>query len=111
MRMKIYFTLIIISLILFLSTNFANSAMKKKDLDLLIVLDDSGSMMKNDPGGLTKEAAKIIVDRVGENDRLGLISFSAKSELLSGLITIRNESDKVDKVDRVDRVDRVDKGW
>jgi Mg-chelatase subunit ChlD len=93
--MKVYFKLIIISLILFLSTNFANSAIKKKDLDLLIVLDDSGSMIKNDPGGLTKEAAKIIVDRVGENDRLGLISFSAKSELLSGLITIRNESDKV----------------
>ncbi|MDY6861738.1 MAG: VWA domain-containing protein, partial [Thermodesulfobacteriota bacterium] len=93
--MRICFKLTtMIFLIIFLTADQGNSAVKKRDLDLIVVLDDSGSMKKNDPEGLTKDAAKIIVDKVDMNDRMALVSFGTKSTLLSGLIQISNENIK-----------------
>jgi len=45
-------------------------------VDAVLVMDSSGSMAKNDPHKLRVPAAKLFMSLLGQNDRLGLISFS-----------------------------------
>ncbi|MFQ5642925.1 MAG: VWA domain-containing protein [Thiogranum sp.] len=45
-------------------------------VDAVLVMDSSGSMAKNDPGKLRVPAAKMFMSLLGEEDRIGLISFS-----------------------------------
>ena len=44
--------------------------------DAVLLMDSSGSMAKNDPGKLRVPAAKMFMSLLGEQDRIGLISFS-----------------------------------
>ena len=44
--------------------------------DAVLIMDSSGSMAKNDPGKLRVPAAKMFMSLLGEQDRIGLISFS-----------------------------------
>jgi hypothetical protein len=45
-------------------------------VDAVLVMDSSGSMAKNDPKKLRVPAAKLFMSLLGENDRIGLVSFS-----------------------------------
>jgi len=45
-------------------------------VDAVLVMDSSGSMAKNDPDKLRVPAAKMFMSLLGEQDRIGLISFS-----------------------------------
>lgn len=45
-------------------------------VDAVLLIDSSGSMAKNDPDKLRVPAAKMFMSLMGEEDRLGLISFS-----------------------------------
>ena len=44
-------------------------------IDVVFVIDSSGSMWDNDRSGLRKEAAKAFVDKLGSNDRAAVIDF------------------------------------
>lgn len=44
-------------------------------IDVVFVIDSSGSMWDNDHSGLRKEAAKAFVDKLGSNDRAAVIDF------------------------------------
>ena len=45
-------------------------------VDAVLLMDSSGSMAKNDPKKLRVPAAKMFMSLLGEEDRIGLISFS-----------------------------------
>ena len=45
-------------------------------VDAVLVMDSSGSMAKNDPKKLRVPAARLFMSLLGEEDRIGLISFS-----------------------------------
>jgi hypothetical protein len=47
-----------------------------KGIDAVLIMDSSGSMLKNDPKKLRVPAAKLFMSLLGEQDRVGLISFS-----------------------------------
>lgn len=47
-----------------------------KPLDVVLVMDSSGSMKKTDPNELRKPAAKLFVSLLGEGDRASIVSFS-----------------------------------
>lgn len=49
---------------------------KSSGVDAILLIDSSGSMAKNDPDKLRVPAAKMFMSLLGEEDRLGLISFS-----------------------------------
>ena len=49
---------------------------KPGGVDAVLLIDSSGSMAKNDPDKLRVPAAKLFMSLLGEEDRLGLISFS-----------------------------------
>lgn len=48
------------------------------DIDVVLVIDSSGSMKKTDPQSLCIPAAKLFISLLDENDRAGIISFSDK---------------------------------
>ncbi len=45
-------------------------------LDIVLVMDSSGSMKKNDPNDLRKPAAKLLLSLLGKDDRASIVSFS-----------------------------------
>lgn len=64
---------------------------------IILVIDSSGSMQTNDPHGIRIEASQLLVDRLGDNDQLGLLDFDAESHLLteSVLPITRNNRDRI----------------
>lgn len=54
-------------------------------LDIVIVLDNSGSMRKNDPKFLTKEVVKNFLNGLGKESRLGMVIFDQDARLAEPL--------------------------
>ncbi len=50
-------------------------------IDIMLVLDNSGSMKKNDPNFLATEAIKEFISQKNENTRVGIIIFDGKAQL------------------------------
>ncbi len=55
-------------------------------IDVVLLIDDSGSMRKNDPSGLRKQAAKLFLTLLNNNDQAALVSFSRQASTLASLI-------------------------
>ncbi len=49
---------------------------KAQGLDVVLVMDSSGSMKKNDPNDLRKPAAKLLLSLLSKGDRASVVSFS-----------------------------------
>ena len=66
-----------------------------KQVTVLFLLDDSGSMAANDPTDLRYTAAKLMIASMDEGDVIGAIHFSTQSEaILEGLVTITSSDTK-----------------
>jgi von Willebrand factor type A domain len=52
------------------------AAAQNAGIDVVLLMDSSGSMAKNDPRKLRVPAAKLFMSLLGQNDRIGLVSFS-----------------------------------
>ena len=52
------------------------------NLDVVLVIDNSGSMASNDPDGLRWSAAQLFVDLADSGDRIAALTFSAEVQLL-----------------------------
>lgn len=52
-------------------------------IDIVFVIDSSGSMTTNDSGNIRLSAAKAFVDKLGSNDRAAVIDFDTTATLLS----------------------------
>jgi Mg-chelatase subunit ChlD len=62
-----------------------NSQKRNQKLDIVLVLDNSGSMNKNDPEFLAKDVVTDFVMEMREGVRLGMIIFDQNVELLESL--------------------------
>jgi hypothetical protein len=68
---------------------------KPESLCVVLALDSSGSMERNDPEGLRFTSAQLFVALLDNGDQVGLIDFSTGSEALTdGLVTINGPADK-----------------
>jgi uncharacterized protein (TIGR03503 family) len=54
-------------------------------LDVILMLDSSGSMLKTDPKGLRYEGAKILFSFLTESDRLGIVQFAGDAKVVQEL--------------------------
>jgi hypothetical protein len=70
-----------------------------ESLCVVLALDSSGSMERNDPAGLRFTSAQLFVALLDNGDQVGLIDFSTGSvPLTNGLVTINGPDDKVDLI-------------
>lgn len=65
---------------------------QKSGLDVVLAIDSSGSMSSNDANGLRKEAAKLFVDKLGENDRAAIVDFDGDANTL---IDLSNDKEQI----------------
>ncbi len=73
-------------------------------LDIILVMDSSGSMKKTDPNDLRKPAAKLLLSLLGENDRASIISFSDQGYPVAYLTKTSGKLNTDILFDAVDRV-------
>ena len=67
-----------------------DSQNRNQKLDIVLVLDNSGSMKKSDPEFLAKDVITNFLIELGEGVRLGMIIFDQRVELLESLIDMTN---------------------
>lgn len=74
-------------------------------LDIAIVLDNSGSMKKNDPGFLTKQVVSNFLSGLTPEARISLVIFSGKAEIALPLTAIGSQEAKQKALAGLNRVD------
>lgn len=85
---------ILLPLLLCLWTGTAQ-AKTSSGMDVVLVLDSSGSMKQNDPKRMRVEAAKMFVTLLDEKDRVAIVSFSGKAETKANLLSLTtNKNEK-----------------
>ncbi len=67
-------------------------AIAEQGLDIVLVMDSSGSMKKNDPNDLRKPAAKLLISLLGKDDRASIVSFSDNGYPVAYLTRTHNTS-------------------
>lgn len=58
---------------------------QRSQLDVVLLIDASGSMLKTDPQHLRYEGAKLLLSLLGEGDRLGVVKFSGVATVVQEL--------------------------
>ncbi|MBI4682821.1 MAG: VWA domain-containing protein [Nitrospirae bacterium] len=74
------------------------------NIDVVLVMDSSGSMKKTDPHSLRIPAAKLFISLLGDNDRAGVISFSDKSYPIIDLTAVGSKENKDNLFKAADRI-------
>ncbi len=67
-----------------LNTSIDPAELTPKPLDLVVVVDTSGSMQADDRLSYVQQGLSLLIDELGENDRLGIVSYSSEAALLAG---------------------------
>lgn len=75
-----------------------------KPLDAVIVMDSSGSMAINDPDRMRVPAAKLFSSLLGEQDRLGVVSFSDKGYPVVYLTPLTSSRKRTQVMSAIDKV-------
>ncbi len=68
----------------------SNSYTLSSKTDILFVLDNSGSMKKNDPDFLTRKAAVNFIEGLNKDSRVGFVIFADKADLTMPLTPVVN---------------------
>lgn len=64
--------------------------LKQAELDIVFVLDNSGSMRNNDPNFITKEVVTNFLGGLGERSHLGMVIFDETATLVVPLTSLAN---------------------
>jgi hypothetical protein len=79
-------------------------AVNKNNMDVVIVMDSTGSMKKTDPRSLRMPAAKLFISLLDKNDLAGVVSFDDSAATLSPLMSLDSESSKNILFQSIDRI-------
>ena len=60
-------------------------------VDVVLIIDSSGSMVNNDPAGLRKEAAKVFVDTMVNNDMVSIVDFDGGTRVAYPLQAVTDD--------------------
>lgn len=58
---------------------------QRTKLDVVLMFDTSGSMLKTDPLGLRYEGAKLLISFLADGDRLGIVQFAGEAKIIQEL--------------------------
>ena len=77
-----------------LNTSIDPSELSAKPLDLVLVVDTSGSMAADQRLNYVKQGMELLIDGLSEGDRLGLVTYHSVGEIKAGLGEFAPESMK-----------------
>ncbi|MBI5142941.1 MAG: VWA domain-containing protein [Nitrospirae bacterium] len=96
--------LLLLIAVLIAASNSWASADASDNLDVVLVMDSSGSMKKTDPRSLRKQAAKLFVSLLSPKDRVAVVSFSDKVEILRGFEAVGTDVSRKAVLGAIDRI-------
>lgn len=100
----------LVSLLFFNFVSAAPLAQASENVAVLFIIDNSGSMAENDPGGLRFTAAKLFISLMDEGDMAGALLFSSSAQpLTDGIIEIKGEAERQVLIDAIEK--RPGDGW
>lgn len=67
-----------------LNTPLSPGDLEEKPLDLVVVVDTSGSMVTGNRLAYVKQGLGLLIDGLGPNDRLGIVQYSTDAALVAG---------------------------
>jgi hypothetical protein len=73
-------------------------------IDVVLVIDGSRSMKRNDPQNLRQVGAREFIDLAGDGDRLALVEFAGKPRTLAPLTPLRDEATRQQLQAKVDQI-------
>ena len=79
--------------------------LKEAELDIVFVLDNSGSMRNNDPNFITRAVVTNFVNDLGETTRLGMVIFDETAELVEPLTSLDNAEIRANFLKGLDLID------
>ena len=100
--MKKKFAIIIGCLIIFFSASALSA--EKNNMDVVLVMDSTGSMKKSDPLFLRMPAAKLFISLLDKHDRASVVSFTDSAEILSPSVLLDSEDSKNTISGAVDKI-------
>jgi hypothetical protein len=74
-------------------------------LDIVFVLDNSGSMITNDPKFITRKVVTNFLNNVGEGFRIGMVIYDQEARLVEPLMGINTPEAVARFLKSVDRID------
>ena len=75
------------------SINSDTSSTTGPKVDIMLVLDNSGSMKKNDPKFITRDVVTELLNNTGEGFRLGMVIFDQDARLVERLADMNSKAD------------------
>ncbi len=87
------FSLIIIFIFSYISFLYSHPE-PSDNIDIVLLIDSSGSMKTNDPGNLRLQAAKSFIDLANVGDKISIVDFSSKCKVHSRLAIIKDIVDR-----------------
>jgi Mg-chelatase subunit ChlD len=79
--------------------------LKQAELDIVFVLDNSGSMRNNDPNFITKEVVTNFLGGLGEKSRLGMVIFDETANLAEPLTLLDDAEVRAQFLESLDVID------
>ena len=64
---------------------------KTKIQEIILIIDNSGSMKKNDHGFLVKQAGRNLIDKLNTNINLGIYLFDSEIKIIQPIISLSSE--------------------
>ena len=92
--MKLLKTFLIIITSLFIPIIPAVSYANTTNVDVVLIIDATGSMDSNDPQDIRKEAARVFIDTAQAGDQIAVISFDEDAYVLAALQPIFSQNDR-----------------
>lgn len=71
---------------------------RKDSVDVVLLLDSSGSMKHTDPFNLRLPAAKLFVSLLGAKDRVSIVSFATNTRVLIPLTLVKGQDENRDQL-------------
>lgn len=105
-RIPIYVRLgLLIAILIAMSTAMVSAENKQQGMDVVLVIDTSGSMKESDKDRIAIEAAKLFIDMMETKDsRVGVIGFSDKITAEIPMTSIETPEDKDDIKKAIDQL-------
>jgi Mg-chelatase subunit ChlD len=96
-------TVVILLFIMILSMNIPAKIMgeRSKNIDVIVVMDNSGSMAYNDRGNLRFDVVKSFIDRLHIGDSIGVLNFNTDIDVQLPITEIKENEDKALLQDKI----------
>lgn len=82
----------------------------KKIRDIVLVIDNSGSMLETDPANDRYKAAKGLIAEMDKDKRVAIISFANSAELIQPLAKVASSEQKTAVYDVIDAIEPTEEG-